>query len=89
MNETIQVVALIVNFLLGSFSLGVLLYFFIARTDRFLSAFHQKLAIGIFSVTVTTIVVMIGLVLPFKDLSQLHGKIGVVTFTLAGPPAIW
>lgn len=89
MNDTIRVVALIVDFLLGSISFGVLLYFFVAKSDNSLNAFHQKLAIGIFSVTVTTIVVILGLALPAKVFGELSGSTGFVTFTLAGPPAIW
>ncbi|SRR5258706_11457385 len=89
MNDTIQIVALIVDFLLGSISFGVLLFFFIARTDISLNAFHQKLAIGIFSVTVTTIVVILALALPANTFGEFSGRIGFVTFTLAGPPAIW
>ena len=89
MNDIIRVVALIVDFLLGSISLGVLLYFFVARTDNSPSAFHQKLAIGIFSLAVTAIVVILGLALPTKVFGELSGSTGFITFTLAGPPAIW
>jgi hypothetical protein len=82
-------VAFIVYCALGSASFGVLLYYFFARTNKFLDAFHQKLAMGLFSVTVTTIVVILGLALPVDVLGQLSGRIGFITFTLAGPPAIW
>lgn len=88
-DNTIRLVALIVHCFLGSISFGVLLYFFVARTNKFLDAFHQKLAIGLFSVTVTTIVVILGLALPESVFGEVSGRIGFITFTLAGPPAIW
>jgi hypothetical protein len=89
MNDTIRGVALIVDFLLGSIS-GVLLYFLVAKSNNSLDAFHQKLAMGVFSVTVTTIVVILGLALPTDVFGGgLSGRTGFVTFTLAGPPAIW
>ena len=89
MFNSIRLISFIVHCLLGSASFGVLLYFFIARTNKFLDAFHQKLAIGLFSLTVTTIVVILGLALPVEVLGQLSGRMGFITFTLAGPPAIW
>jgi len=89
MNEKIRLVALIVDFLLGSISFGALLYLLVTRTREPLDAFHEKLAIGIFSVTVTTIVVILGLAFPIEVIGNLTGRIGFVTFTLAGPPAIW
>jgi hypothetical protein len=89
MTQTIRLVALIVHCLLGFISFGVLLYFLVERTNKFLDVFHQKLAIGLFSITVTNIVVILGLALPDDVLGQLSGRMGVITFTLAGPPAIW
>src|SRR5690242_1953757 len=89
MNDIIRAAALVVNFLTGSISLGVLLYFFYTRSDKSIDPFHQKLAIGILSIAVTTMVVVIALMLPTNALGELSGRTGFVTFTLAGPPAIW
>lgn len=88
MNDTIRLLAVIANLVLGAVSFGVLTYFLSRRSDS-LTLFHEKLATGLFSVMVTTIVVVIGLQLPQEVIGQVSGKVGVITFTLAGPPAIW
>jgi hypothetical protein len=77
------------NFLLGAVSFGALTYFFFQRRSEPVSLFHEKLAVGLFSVMVTTVVVVISLSLPQDYLNQISGKVGFTTFTLAGPPAIW
>lgn len=89
MNNAIRLAAVISNFLLGAISFGALTYFFIKRRSDSISLFHEKLAVGLFSVMVTTVVVVISLSLPENYLNQISGKVGVITFTLAGPPAVW
>lgn len=71
-------------------SICILLLYFITKADDAPSAFHQNLAIGIFSVVVTAMVVLLGLATFAKDnVSTASGKIGVITFNIAGPPAVW
>jgi hypothetical protein len=70
-------------------SILILLYFFVAKADDSPSDFHQNLAIGIFSVVVTAIVVLLGLTTFVKGGDAVAGKLGVITFNLAGPPAVW
>jgi len=88
MTDKLRALALVVDCLLGFCSVGLLYYLFRIR-PHLLTAFHERLAIGIFSLTVTTIVVILGLSLPSNVFGELRGQIGFITFTLAGPPAIW
>lgn len=73
----------------------VLLFYFVARADNSPSPFHQNLAVGIFSIAVTTMVVLLGALPPTQDaVSKVAGKIGigsegVMTINVAGPAAIF
>lgn len=87
--NAIRQVAVISNFLLGAISFGAVTYFFLSRRNEPLSPFQERIATGLFSVMVTTVVVGISLSLPDNYFSQVSGRVGVITFTLAGPPAIW
>lgn len=91
--ELPSLIVLIFGCLVAAGSLGML-FFFLTRTDGSPSAFHQRLAVGIFSMAVTIIVVLLG-ALPYtqENISEVAGKIGigptgVVTFNLIGPIAI-
>jgi hypothetical protein len=87
---TAQLTVLIFDCAVAVVSLGILLFFFVARADDSPSAFHQNLAIGIFSVAVTSIAVLLGLMLPDQNaVNSISGKVGLVSFYIAGPTAIW
>jgi hypothetical protein len=84
-----NLIVLIFGCLIWGVSLGML-FFFVAKADASISHFHQKLAILIFSVTVTVMVVLLG-ALPEtqKRVNEVAGNIGALTFNIAGPAAVW
>lgn len=84
-----NLIVLIFGCLIWGVSLGML-FFFVAKKDASPSHFHQKLAILIFSVTVTVMVVLLG-ALPEtqKRVSEVAGNIGALTINIAGPAAVW
>lgn len=85
-----NLIVLIFGCLVASVSLGILLFFFVARADAATGRFHQNLTILIFSVTVTVMVVLLG-ALPEtqKRVNEVAGNIGALTFNIAGPAAVW
>lgn len=84
-----NLIVLIFGCLIWGVSLGML-FFFVAKKDATPSHFQQKLAILIFSVTVTVMVVLLG-ALPEtqKRVTEVAGHIGALTINLAGPAAVW
>lgn len=84
-----NLIVLIFGCLIGGVSLGML-FFFVAKPEASASHFHQKLAILIFSVTVTVTVVLLG-ALPEtqKTVNEVVGSVGALTFNIAGPVAVW
>lgn len=85
-----NLIVLIFGCLVAGVSLGILLFFFVARADASTSGFHQNLTMLIFSVTVTVMVVLLG-ALPEtqKRVNEVAGNIGALTFNIAGPAAVW
>jgi len=84
-----NLIVLIFGCLIWGVSLGML-FFFVAKRDASTSNFHQKLAILIFSVTVTVMVVLLG-ALPEtqKRVNEVVGSVGALTINIAGPAAVW
>jgi hypothetical protein len=84
-----NMIVLIFGCLIWGVSLGML-FFFVAKPEASTSHFHQKLAILIFSVTVTVMVVLLG-ALPEtqKRVNEVVGSVGTLTFNIAGPAAVW
>jgi hypothetical protein len=69
---------------------AAIIYSVVKRSNDSPSAFHQNIALVAFSIFVTAIVVLLGLVtLGTNPPASLQGRIGLITFNLAGPPAVW
>lgn len=85
-----NLIILIFGCLVAIFSLGILLFYFVARADNSTNPFHQRLAIMIFSVMVTAMVVLLG-ALPEtqKKVNEVAGNVGALTIYIAGPAAVW
>ncbi|MDX6385119.1 MAG: hypothetical protein QOK48_2692 [Blastocatellia bacterium] len=83
-------IALIFVVLVAMISMRFLYFFFIARADDIVDPFHQNLTIGAFSIVVTALVVLLGLMPKTQEaVGHATGTIGIITFNIAGPPAIW
>lgn len=83
-------IALIFVVLVAMFSMRILYFFFIARADDVVDSFHQNLTIGMFTLVVTALVVLLGLMDSTQQaVSSVTGRYGIVTFNIAGPAAIW
>lgn len=84
-----NLIVLIFGCLIWGVSLGML-FFFVAKREASTSHFHQKLAILIFSVTMTVMVVLLG-ALPEtqKRVNEVVGSVGALTVNIAGPAAVW
>ena len=87
--NVVSIVGLIFVCSAAGISIGIL-YFFVTKGHDSPSAFHQNLAIGMFSVVVTAMVVLLGLITFVKESpGSVGGRIGMITFNFAGPPAVW
>ncbi len=83
-------IALIFVVVIGMLSMRFLYFFFISRADDITDPFHQNLTIGAFSIVVTALLVLLGLMPATQTaVSSATGTIGIVTFNIAGPAAIW
>lgn len=87
-----NLMVLFFGMLVAGGSLGILLlsYTKIKRDDPASVRFHQNLTILIFSVTVTVTVVVLGALPETQQrVTEVMGKVGALTFNLAGPVAVW